>query len=72
MIYMLQIFKDKRGISMKVIIDRFEGPYAVCKKEDKGMMDIKRIEIPRSAKEGDILNVTENRITIERNEKNFN
>ncbi|MBC2578922.1 DUF3006 domain-containing protein [Clostridium sp. DJ247] len=50
---------------MKVIIDRFEGPYAVCKKEDSSMVDIKRIKIPMEAKEGDILQIEDSKITIE-------
>ena len=44
---------------MKVTINRFEGPYAVCKKEDGSMVDIKRFNIPVGAKEGDILNIAE-------------
>lgn len=49
---------------MKVIIDRFEGPYAVCEKEDKTMMDIKRINLPIEAKEGYVLDVCGDEITI--------
>ncbi|OAA82862.1 DUF3006 domain-containing protein [Clostridium ljungdahlii] len=50
---------------MKVIIDRFEGPYAVCEKEDKTMMDIKRINLPIEAKEGYVLDVNGDEITID-------
>ncbi|ADK15157.1 MULTISPECIES: DUF3006 domain-containing protein [Clostridium] len=50
---------------MKVIIDRFEGPYAVCEKEDKTMMDIKRINLPIEAKEGYVLDVHGDEITID-------
>lgn len=53
---------------MIVTIDRFEGIYAVCEKEDRTMIDIKRINIPKSAKEGDILNVEGNSITINEEE----
>ena len=53
---------------MIVTIDRFEGIYAVCEKEDRTMIDIKRINIPKSAKEGDILNVEGNSITINKEE----
>ncbi len=52
-------------IFMKVIIDRFEGPYAVCEKEDKTMMDIKRINLPIEAKEGYVLDVHGDEITID-------
>ncbi|MBZ9609961.1 DUF3006 domain-containing protein [Clostridium estertheticum] len=50
---------------MKIIIDRFEGPYAVCEKENRTMMDIKRINLPSKAKEGDVLSVDDNVITID-------
>jgi len=40
---------------MKVIIDRFEGDYAVCEKEGRTMVDIERNKIPAEAKEGDAL-----------------
>ena len=49
---------------MKIIIDRFEGSYAVCEKEDRTMMDIPKDKIPSGAKEGDLLNVDNNIITI--------
>lgn len=50
---------------MKVIIDRFEGPYAVCEQADKTMIDIKRIKIPMNAKEGDVLDIQEDTITVD-------
>jgi tetrahydromethanopterin S-methyltransferase subunit B len=50
---------------MKVIIDRFEGDFAVCEKEDRTMMDIEKSKIPTTAKEGDVLNITNDRITID-------
>jgi len=50
---------------MKVIIDRFEGDFAVCEKEDRQMLDIERDKIPTTAKEGDVLNITNDRITID-------
>jgi hypothetical protein len=53
---------------MRVIIDRFEGPYAVCEKEDKTMMDIKRINIPMNAKEGCVLKIEGDSITIDEEE----
>lgn len=49
---------------MKVTIERFEGPLVVCKKEDGSMMDIKRILLPRNAKEGDILKINGDIITL--------
>lgn len=41
---------------MKATIIRFEGAYAICIKEDRSIIDIKRINIPVEAKEGDVLN----------------
>ncbi|AWK51627.1 DUF3006 domain-containing protein [Clostridium beijerinckii] len=50
---------------MKVIIDRFEGNYAVCEKEDGSMINIEREKIPSVSKEGDVLLVTDKEITID-------
>ena len=50
---------------MKVIIDRFEGSYAVCEKEDRTMMNISKDKIPSGAKEGDVLNINNDMITID-------
>lgn len=50
---------------MKIIIDRFEGSYAVCEKEDRTMIDIKRIKLPHKAKEGDVLSIDNGMITID-------
>ena len=50
---------------MRVIIDRFEGIYAVCEKEDKTMMDILKINLPSKAKEGDVLIFENNMIFID-------
>lgn len=49
---------------MKVTIDRFEGKFAVCEKEDRQMLDIEKFKLPITAKEGDVLNITNDRITI--------
>lgn len=53
---------------MKVVIDRFEGKYAVCEKEDKSMLDIEKNRIPAAAKEGDVLEVSGSLITIDEKE----
>ncbi len=50
---------------MKLIVDRFEGEYVVCEKEDGNMIDIKRETLPKEAKEGDILLVEGDNITID-------
>jgi len=62
---------------MRVIIDRFEGQYAVCKKDDRSMMDIEKDKIPAGAAEGDILDIEGSFIiinkaeTLKRKEKNL-
>lgn len=43
----------------KLIIDRFEGSYAVCEDKDRSMFAIDKKEIPNEAKEGDILKITD-------------
>lgn len=53
---------------MKVVIDRFEGDYAVCEKEDREMIDIKRHCLPKEAKEGDVLHIEGDKIIIDINE----
>lgn len=50
---------------MKVIIDRFEGAYAVCEKENRTMMDIPKDKIPSGSKEIDVFNIDDNIITID-------
>lgn len=50
---------------MKVIIDRFEGDYAVCEKENCEMIDIKRELLPKEAKENDVLDIQGDEITID-------
>lgn len=40
---------------MELIIDRFEDQYAVCEDENKKILNIKKEEIPKNAKEGDII-----------------
>jgi len=40
---------------VKVIIDRFEGDYAVVELPDMTMVDMPRSLIPEGAKEGDVL-----------------
>lgn len=50
---------------MKVIVDRVEGDYVVCEKDNKEMMNIKRDKIPSHVKEGDVLIIDGNSITID-------
>jgi len=50
---------------LKVIIDKFDGSYAVCEKEDRSMINIQRSRIPAEAKEGDVLVVDCDNITVD-------
>jgi hypothetical protein len=53
---------------MRVIIDRFEGPYAVCEDENRKMINIEKTKLPRGAKEGSVLIIQGNNIEIDYNE----
>jgi len=64
----LKIKKRKEGIGMKVIVDRFEGEYAVCEKEDRTMMDISKKNLPTGVKEGDVLIINGDIISIDKDE----
>ena len=55
---------------MKVIIDRFEGDYAICEKEDLEMIDIEIKRLPAYAKEGDVLIIENDDIKIDSSETN--
>jgi len=50
---------------MKVIIDRFEGKYAVCETEEKKMINIDKSMVPSEATEGDVLDVDGNLIVLD-------
>jgi len=50
---------------MKVIIDRFEGKYAVCEKEDRVMINIHISKIPFTSKEGDVLDMQDDKILMD-------
>ncbi|EJO5348141.1 DUF3006 domain-containing protein [Clostridium botulinum] len=52
---------------MKGIIDRFEEGFAVVELEDKTMTNIDKNIIPKKAKEGDVINIEGDIITL--NEK---
>lgn len=39
----------------KLIIDRFEGTYAVCEREDKSMIKLPKYRLPIECKEGDCI-----------------
>jgi len=53
---------------MKLIIDRFEGDFAVCETEDRKMINIKRSLLPGDAKEGDVIIRTSDGYRIDKDE----
>ena len=42
---------------MKMIIDRFEGDYAIVELPGRVMMDLSKKLLPQGAKEGDVLEI---------------
>ncbi len=40
---------------MRLIVDRFEGTYAVCEQEDQTIVKIEKSKLPKGTKEGDVL-----------------
>lgn len=54
---------------MKVIIDRFEGDYAVVELESRKMVDLHRSLVPKEAVEGDIIEITVNESETKKRKK---
>ncbi|ACQ52702.1 DUF3006 domain-containing protein [Clostridium botulinum] len=54
---------------MKGIIDRFEENFAVIELEDKKMINIDKNIIPKKAKEGDVINIEGDIITLNEKER---
>lgn len=50
---------------MRYIIDRFEESYAVCETEQGEYINIKRNELPKDAREGDIIIQEESVYTVD-------
>jgi RNase P/RNase MRP subunit p29 len=50
---------------MKVVVDRFEGNYAVCEKEDGNMINIETATLPLKVKEGDVLSISGECISVD-------
>lgn len=42
-----------------LIIDRFEGTYAICEDEEKKFFAIETAELPKEAGEGDVLEISD-------------
>lgn len=56
----------------KMIIDRFDGVYAICEDKDKAFFAIDQTELPAGAKAGDVLVITDDgtlQIDVEETER---
>jgi hypothetical protein len=53
---------------MKVIVDRFEGDYAVCEREDRTTVNVERKKLPKGVREGDVLTVEGDTVSVDRRE----
>lgn len=53
---------------MKGIIDRFEENFAIVELDDKTMVNIDKNIIPKKAKEGDVINIEGDSITLNKKE----
>ena len=54
-----------KGIDMQLIVDRFEGDFAVCEDEKRNTVSIERSRLPSSVREGDVLTVDGDQIRID-------
>mgnify|MGYP001182008488 CR=1 FL=1 len=54
---------------MNLIIDRFEGEYAVVELPDKTFVNIPKKALPEETKEGDIITITVNKGETEKRKK---
>lgn len=45
---------------MRVIVDRFEGDFAVVEMQDKTQVNMPKVLLPRFTKEGDVIDITVN------------
>ena len=53
---------------MQVMIDRFEGSFAVCEDENRKMINIEKARLPKEAKEGNVILIRGDKIEIDYNE----
>lgn len=53
---------------VKLIIDRFEGDYAVCEDENKNIVSVLKAKLPKYAEEGSALEITDGFITVDQKE----
>jgi len=64
----LVLSKMEWRFRMKVIVDRFEGSYAVCEDEEQKMINIEIDKLPQGVKEGDVLIIEGDNIKVDKEE----
>ena len=64
----LVLSKVEWRFRMKVIVDRFEGSYAVCEDEEQKMINIEIDKLPQGVKEGDVLIIEGDNIKVDKEE----
>ena len=64
----LVLSKVEWRFRMKVIVDRFEGSYAVCEDEEQKMINIEIDKLPQGIKEGDVLIIEGDNIKVDKEE----
>lgn len=50
---------------MKLLINSFEGDFAVCQKESSKTICIKRSRLPNIAKEGDVIDIQGGKVSVD-------
>lgn len=55
---------------MRLVIDRFEGVYAICEDENKNMVAVIKTNLPAEAKEGSVLKTAGKSIIVDHDEAN--
>ena len=53
---------------MIVIVDRFEGDYAVCETENRQMINVDKSKLPKDTVEGSVLVISNGNIIIDYDE----
>ncbi len=53
---------------MYISVDRFEGDFAICEREDFKIIKILKNKLPPNIREGDVLNIDENVCVIDSDE----
>jgi hypothetical protein len=54
---------------MKVVVDRFEGEFAVCQElSTKRMMDIPKSRLPAGTREGSVLEISGDEVLLDQSE----